>query len=226
MAMLTMDRSQLRTALKYHTGNKLTSPTDQDYYLNRAELEVFGDWRQFDTELFQPVKQTVTTDASGIALMPSSFSRMMFLYDSDERELDYIGHPRASNTATGFMFVGFDQTEKKRKVLVIKSGDPQTSKTYTFYDIEALMMGAANSDESAIPNEHRHIIPLKAAHLYYRDQGPPFQITSNFWQQEYMLEIAKARQWYKTLHQTLELTDSIATDAGEAPQRRQGYITA
>ncbi len=223
--MLTLTRLELRRALKYHTGNKLTSPTDQDYYLNRAELEVFGDWRQFDQELFQPVAQSVTTDSSGIALMPSAFSRLMYLYDSDDVEIHYLGGPKSTNTGTGFIFVGFDQTNKKRKVLIQKSGAAQASTTYYFYDIEGMMMGNGDSDESAIPNEHRHVIALKAAQLYFRDQGPPFQVTSNFWLQEYLLEIAKARQWYKSFHQSLELTDSIAADAGEAPQRTRNYIS-
>jgi hypothetical protein len=222
---MTLTRSELRRALKYHTGGKLTSPADQDYYINRAELEVFGDWRQFDSELFQSAAQEVTTDADGIALMPASFSRMMFLYDSDEKEIGYIGHPRHTPRGTGFMFQGFDQTTNQRKVLILKGGNPEASVTYSFYDIEALLMGALDSAQSAVPNEHRHCIALKAAHLYFRDQGPPFQVTADTWHQNYLLEISKARTWYRTIHQSLEVVESASTDAGEAMTRHQGYIS-
>lgn len=150
----------------------------------------------------------------------------MVIYDKDDREYHYIGSARATIKGTGFIFVGFDQVEKKRKVEIRKSGDRQNTITYTFYDIQALMMGPLDADESAIPNEHRHIIALKASQLYYRDQGPPFQVTSNFWHQEYLLEVAKARQWYKSLHQSLETIDSMDPDAGESPRRRQGFISA
>jgi hypothetical protein len=40
------------------------------------------------------------------------------------------------------------------------------------------------------------------------------------------MELAKARQWYKTLHQTLELAESMSPDAGEAPVRRKGYLSS
>jgi len=224
--MLTLNRGGLRTALKYHTGNKLTSPTDLNYYLDRAELEVFGDWRKFDRELFQPVAQTVTTDSSGIALLPKVFSRLMVLYDGDEREFSYLGHPRAATKGSGFLFVGFDQTNKQRKLEIRKSGAVQDSITYTYYDVEALMMGSLDSDESAIPNEHRHIIALKASQLYYRDQGPSFLVTSNFWNTEYTIDKNKAEDWYKSLHQSLETIDSMDPDAGESPNRRQGFISS
>lgn len=214
MAIADQTRADLRTKLKYHTDNKLTSQTDQDYYLNAAELDVFTEWRKFDPGLFRPVRDSVATDANGIMLLDADFSRLEYLEDGNGNEYREIKDMSLVRNGTGFYFVGFDQTNNKRQMLVIKSGNPVASTTLYWYNIKQMLMGTGDTVKSAIPNEHRKLITMRAAFLYYRDKGTAFIASKEDWKRDYKEALAEAEQWYKNTSKSPEYVTSVEPDAG------------
>lgn len=220
------DRSALRTALQYHTDGKLTSSTDQDFYLNKAEQDVFADWRKFDPGLFRDVRDSVATDADGIMLLDKEFSRIEFLETSDHKEYLPLTDMRKTPYGTGFYFVGFDTTNNKRKMRVIEGGNPVASTTLYWYNIHSIGMASGTTVESAIPEEHRSLISIRAAFLYYRDKGPAYIVAKDTWKREYAEGIVAAREFYRNPSKQPQYIDSVDPDAGGGSgQRRPGYIS-
>lgn len=216
MAIADRTRADLRTALQYHTDSKLTSSTDQDYYLNQAELDVFKEWRKFDPGLFRPVQQSGATDSSGILLLDAEFTRLEFLEDGSHNPYEEVKDMRNVAYATGFFFAGFDQSANKRQVKVIRGGSPLASTTLYWYNIEQMLMGSGGTVKSAIPNECRHLITYRAAFLYYQDKGPAFLAAKNAWREDYLRELSDAYKWYKNVSKSPQFVTSLDPDAGMA----------
>lgn len=214
MAIAARTRADLRTALQYHTDSKLTSSTDQDYYLNQAELDVFKEWRKFDPGLFRPVRQSGATDANGILLLDAEFTALELLEDGNHVPYEEIKDMRFVSRATGYFFAGFDQTNKKRQIKVLSSGNPVASTTLYWYNIEQMLMGTGTDVQSAIPNEHRHLITYRAAFLYYQDKGPAFINAKQSWKQDFLEALSDAYKWYKNISKSPQFVPSLDPDAG------------
>lgn len=214
MAIAAQTRADLRTRLQYHTDSKFTSPTDQDYYLNNAELDVFKDWRKFDPGLFRPARDTVATDSSGILLVDKEFTRMEYLEDENGKEYKMLPDVNAIRNGTGYVFLGFDQTNKKRQIKVLSSGSALNTITLHWYNIAQMLMGTATDAESAIPNDFRSLITLRAAFLYYQDKGTAFLQVKENWLLNYERELAKAVLWYKNVGKGVQFVPSVDPDAG------------
>ena len=213
--MANTDRTALRTALKYHTDNKLTSSTDQDFYLNKAEQDVFAAWRKFDPGLFRPAIVTVTTSAAGLLSLPQSFTRLEYLEDANHQQYFLITNLANIPYSTGYIFQGFDQATFTRIVKVVLSGAIVASTPLNFYNIASMLMASATTSESAIPEEHRSLISIRAAFLYFRDKGPAFINVKDSWNQEYDKEMAKAKDFYKNVSKDPMFVQSLDPDAGE-----------
>lgn len=222
--MAARDRTALRTALTNHTDGKLTNTTDLDTYLNLGEQDTFAEWRKFDPGLFRDVRDSVATDANGILLFDKEFARLEYLEDVNNVEYLPLRDIRIVARGTGFFFVGFDQTNNKRQIKVISGGSPVASTTLYWYNIHSIAMGSGTTAESAIPDEHRHLITARAAFLYYRDKGPAFLAAKNAWKQEFVEGIITAREWYKNPSKQPQFVDSLDPDAGSPRQRQPGYI--
>lgn len=223
--MAQRDRSALRTALTNHTDGKLTATADLNTYLNLAELDVFADWRKFDPGLFRDVRDSVQTDTDGILLLDKEFARIEFLETAEHVEYLPLNDVRKTPYGTGFYFVGFDDTNKKRKIRVIQGGSPVASTTLYWYNVRMLAMGSGDTAESAIPDEHRALITIRAAFLYYRDKGPAFITAKNTWKQEYLEGLLAAKEFYRNPSKQPQFIDSVDPDAGGSGQRRPGYIS-
>lgn len=221
---MARDRSALRTALTNHTDGKLTNTTDLNTYLNTAELDVFAEWRKFDPGLFRDVRDSVATDADGILLLDKEFSRIELLETASHEEFLPLRDIRLTPGGTGFYFVGFDTTNKKRKIRVIRSGSPVASTTLYWYNIKMIAMASGDTEESAIPDEHRHLITARAAFLYYRDKGPAFLTAKEAWKREFMEGIVAAKEFYRNPSKQPQFIDSVDPDAGTPRQRPEGYI--
>lgn len=215
MAIAARTRADLRTALKYHTDSKLTSSTDQDYYLNQAELDVFKEWRKFDPGLFRPVQQSGATAAvTGLLSLDTEFTRLEVLTDASNNIYEEIKDMRTVARATGFYFAGFDQTTFKRLVKVLRNGSPVVSTTLYWYNIEQMLMASGDTAQSAIPNEHRHLITNRAAFLYYQDKGPAFLTAKAAWRADFLEALADAYKWYKNISRSPQFVPSMDPDAG------------
>lgn len=214
MAIADQTRADLRTRLKRHTDNKLSASGDQDIYLNEAELDVFSDWRDFDPGLFRPVRDSVATDSVGVLLFDAVFSRLEFLEDANHVEYRELKDMAQVARGTGFYFVGFDQTNNKRQILVIKNGSPVVSTTLYWYNIAQMLMGSGDTAKSCIPNEHRKLITFRAAFLYYRDKGTAFIQSKEDWKRDYREALAEAKSWYKNVSKSPQFVTSVDPDAG------------
>lgn len=222
--MAARTRADLRTALTYHTDGKLTATADLNYYLNLAELDVFAEWRKFDPGLFRGVRDSVATDSDGILLFDKEFSRLEYLEDVNHVEYLPIRDVRLMAGATGFLFVGFDQTNNKRQIRVVSGGNPVPSTTLYWYNVRSMVMGSGDTAESAIPDEHRALISIRAAFLYYRDKGPAFMTAKNEWKREFIEGIVTAKEFYRNPSKQPQFIDSVDPDAGSPRQRVPGYI--
>lgn len=217
--MANTDRTALRQILQYHSDQKLTNSTDQDYYLNRAELDVFAEWRKFDPGLFRPSQEVVSTDINGILLLPQSFARLEYIEDANRFQYHLITDLSRLTYATGYIFQGYDQSTNKRQLKVFLNGGVLASTSLQWYNIERLIMGAGTSAESAIPEEHRHLIADRAAALYYQDKGPAYIVALQTWDNYYDKEMQKARNWYQSVSKEPQFIDSLDPDAGYGRQK-------
>ena len=139
-------RATLRTSLQYKTDGRLTSSTDQDYYLNLAELEVISDWAQFDPDIFAKGRQSTTTDSDGIVLVPATFMELFRLEDANKRGYERIEVQNRWGS-TGYYQAGYDTVNKKRKLQIMQNGNPLgAATTIYYYSSELVLMGALTTD--------------------------------------------------------------------------------
>lgn len=218
MFSMATTRTTLRTSLQYKTDGRLTGSTDQDYYLNLAELRVIGDWSMFDDGIFFIGRQSATTDANGILLVPATFMDVFMIEDVNKRPYPRIELEERWNS-TGWYPAGYDTTNKKRKLQVMYNGAVDASKTLYFYDSELVQMGSATDAEPVFPEEYRDLIALKAAQLFYEDQGNAFDQAALTREQRYLRLLANAKKMYRRIGTGPRYAPSNDPDAGNAGGR-------
>jgi hypothetical protein len=209
-------RLELRASLQRKTDQKLTASADQDIYLNLAELAVISDWRKFDPGLFRAARDSASTDASGILLLDADFSRLERLEDANKTKYEFIDNVNDIWTATGYYFEGYDSTNFKRQVKVMRAGTALASTTLYWFNIKLIQMGSTSAGQPVIPEEYRDALAMKATELYWRDQGPSFANFANYWAGEYDRMIVKAERWYKNVSTDPSFIESYDPDAGGA----------
>jgi hypothetical protein len=214
MFLMATTRSTLRTSLQYKSDGRLTGSTDQDYYLNLAELRVIGDWALFDEDVFAKGRQSATSDADGILLVPATFMELFMLEDANKRPYPRIELEERWN-ASGWYPAGYDATNKKRKLQLMLNGAVDASRTMYFYDSEVVQMGSGTDAEPVFPEEYRDLIALKAAQLFFEDQGNAFDQAALVREQRYLRLLASAKKMYRRLSRGPRYAPSNDPDAGE-----------
>lgn len=219
-------RANLRTSLQRKTDNDLTDSTDQDYYLDLAELEVVTDWYAIDRGIFASVRQSATCDSNGILLVPTTMMELLDLEDADEQFYRKIKVDNRKRN-TGWYPVGYDLASGKRKLQIVENGSNVGAKTMYFYDTERVTMGSLTTDEPIFPLEFRDLIAMKAAQLYYEDQGESYERFALRKENIYNKKLAKATYMYDRQEEVPEFAPSTDMDAqgASALQRRTGYLT-
>ena len=213
MFSMATTRSTLRTSLQYKSDGRLTGSTDQDYYLNLAELRVIGDWALFDEDVFAKGRQSATSDADGILLVPATFMELFMLEDANKRPYPRIELEERWN-ASGWYPAGYDTTNKKRKLQLMLNGAVDASRTMYFYDSELVQMGSQTTDEPVFPEEYRDLIALKAAQLFFEDQGNAFDQAALVREQRYLRLLASAKKMYRRLSRGPRYAPTTDPDAG------------
>ena len=213
MFSMATTRTTLRTSLQYKSDGRLTGSTDQDYYLNLAELRVIGDWALFDEDIFGAGRQSAVSDANGILLVPATFMELFMLEDANKRPYPRIELEERWN-ASGWYPAGYDTTNKKRKLQLMLNGAVDASRTMYFYDSELVQMGSGTSDEPVFPEEYRDLIALKAAQLFFEDQGNAFDQAALVREQRYLRLLASAKKMYRRLSRGPRYAPTNDPDAG------------
>lgn len=216
-------RSNLRTQLQNMSSNQLTVQADQDFYLNLAELEVIGDWRKFDPGLFRAARTAGTTDAAGVMKVTAGFSKLERLEDANKVQYAFIDDLSQVWNKTGYYFQGYNTTDNVRTIQVMKNGAPLASASLFYFDIRLAQMASGDSAQPVFPDEYRTMIAMKGAHLYFRDQGPPFASFATFWATEYERKRANAEDWYKNVTSDPQYIESSDPDSG-AGSRYIGHV--
>lgn len=212
-SMAATTRTILRTSLQYKTDGRLTASADQDYYLNLAELRVIGDWVMFDDDIFAVARQSAATDANGILLVPATFMDLFMLEDVNKTPYPRI-ELQERWSASGWYPAGYDASNKKRKLQIMRNGAVEASKTLYFYDSELLQMGSGTDAEPVFPEEYRDLIALKAAQLFYEDQGNAFDQAALTREQRYLRLLANAKKMYRSIGRGPRYAPTNDPDAG------------
>ena len=215
MAFAPQTRTELRSSLKRKTANQLTNTTDQDIYINEAEQQALSDWVQFDKGLQQRTKQSASTDASGILLVGQGFSKLMRLQDANDVKYHYIDDPNEYPYRTGYHFLGYDASNKKRQLQILDQGSGKVSSTMEWWDVELAAMSTSTSTSSAIPAAYDELITYKGAEHWWEDQGPAFATHSARMAEKYEILLAKGRRQFGNPTQDPEFIESHNPDAGE-----------
>lgn len=206
-------RTTLRSSLQRKTDNQLTSSTDQDTYLDLADKQVQSDWSQFDKAILRYAKDSASTDSSGILLMDVDFVELERLQFTDDRKIPRLDDIEDRYSRTGYYFAGWDSNNQKRQIVVVENGSAKASTTIEWFGMKLNLMGAGTSAEPSIPEEFRDLIALKAAELYFDDQGPSLISFAQKWQNKYIKRISEARHAYKSLDDEPRFASSLDPDA-------------
>lgn len=217
--MAATTRSTLRASLQRKSDNQLTVAADQDLYLDLADRQSQRDWAQFDPSILRYSRDSAATDADGILLMDANFFRLERLEKSDETKLPLIKIEDRYNS-TGYYFAGWGNSNTQRQLQVMESGSALASTTLYFFAQKLSEMGSGTSAEPVIPEEYRDILAVKAAELYFQDQGPPFINVALHWEGVYNRKLEEAKRAYRTLDDEPVWSDSIDPDAGGG----QGFV--
>ncbi len=203
--------------MQYKTANQLTNSTDQDYYLNKADLAVQSDWSQFDPTILVQARDSAPTDANGILQLPENTMELLYLEDGSNREITKIAI-EDRNGASGYYFAGMKSDNTKRQLQVMQNGNPLASTTLFFIVLKLVPMAAPTSSQPVIPEEFRELIAVKAAEFWHRDQGPQFFDSADGWLSFYRdVELPRARRSYKTLDTQPTFAKTFDSDAGGFP---------
>jgi len=221
--MAKATRSDLRTSLTYKTDGALTVTADLDYYLDAGELELVPLWYDFDPEIFAIARQTVNTDANGIALLPVNWLDTLRIEDANQNKYDNIELDQRQKT-TGFYAAGYDITTGKRKLQIIKNGAALASTAIYFYDRERALMAATATDCPVFPLEFRDLIAYKGAQLYFEDQGPSFYRAAADRETMFNKRLAIAKQMYERPNLTPQFAQTFDMDANDGNQRITGTL--
>ena len=206
----------------------LTDSGDQDYYLDMADLRMLPLWFSFYPDLFYQAKQSAATDANGVLLVPTTFMDILRIEDGSKNRY----HPiklQERNYRTGYYRSGYDITEKKVQLQVMEVGsEAVASKTFYFWTAERVTMGALTTDEPIYPLEFRDMLALKAAQLYFEDQGASFDGVARERERRFLMRLGDAKDVYEQSEDApAEFAPSVGMDAHnpETLQRREGYLS-
>lgn len=188
---------------------------DLDYYIDKAEAEVLTEWIGFDPGLQQKTRTSAATDASGILLVDQGFTRLQRVEDANQVKYPIIDDIDKINTISGYIFAGFDQTNKKRKLQIFRDGVALASTTLYWWELQLVLMGSGASDVSAIPDGYKELIDYQAAKKFFEDQGPSMKKEAQYWGGEYDRLMNKASEQYSHPSKDPEYITSTDPDAGD-----------
>lgn len=212
MAFVPFTRATIRTRLQRKTAGQLTSSSDQDDYIDDAEELAIADWVKFDKGLMQRVKQSASTDATGLLDVDKGFVRLLRLQDTNDTKYDYLDDPNDYPFATGYYLAGFGQTNDKRQFFVQKQGSGVASTTFEWWDINMTTMASDTAAESAVPGM---LIVYKAAEAFWEDEGPAFNTQAERMRQKYEELLEKFERLYRNPTADPEFIESLAVESGE-----------
>ena len=178
--MAVTDRANLRASLQRKSDSKLTSSTDQDVLLDLAERRVLSNFSQFDKTLLRYAKDSAATDANGVVLLDAEtieVERVQSASDIKYLPIDVDELVRG----TGYLFQGVGNSNTQKQILIHEGGSPVTNTTIEWYAMKLSLMGTAASAESVIPEEFREMIAIKAAQIYFEEQGPALISVARHW---------------------------------------------
>ncbi len=215
MAYIPLTRVKIRTRLQRKTSGQLTTQADQDDYIDDAEQFAIADWIKFDKGLMQRIKQSASTDSTGLLNVDKGFVKLLRLQDTADTKFDLIDDPNQYPFATGYYFAGFDQTNDKRQFFVQKQGSGVASTTFEFWDINMTTMASDDAAESAVEGM---MIVFKAAETWWEDQGPAFDTHAERMRQKYEEIRAKYEILYRNPTADPEFIESVAEEVGDNDQ--------
>lgn len=218
-------RADMRTSLQRKTDGSLTVEADLDYYLDLGELEVMADFYEIDRGIFSTARQSVSTDSSGVLLVPTTMLELFDMEDANETKYKKI-KVENRKMATGWYPIGYDIASAKRKLQIVENGSNVGTKTMYFYNAERVTTGSSGSSEPIYPLEFRDLIPMKAAQLYYEDQDESYERFALRKENIYNKKLAKAARMYDRAEQWPEYAETTDYDAyaSDSLQRRSGYL--
>jgi hypothetical protein len=222
MAFTPLTRTALRTRLQRKTANQLTNSSDQDDYINDAEVQAIEDWIKFDKGLMQRIKQTGTTDANGLLLVDKGFVKLLRLQDANKTKYDYLDDPNQYPYKTGYHFAGFNQTSDKRQFQVLSQGSAKASASMQWWDINMTTMASDTSAESAVDGM---LIVYKSAELWWEDQGPAFASHAERMRQKYEEILEKHERLYRNPTRDAEFIESVDPDSGDSWQTLEHVVS-
>lgn len=209
-------RSDHRTAVTNGTYGKLTTTATLDLYINEAELEVIAEIATFFPQICSRVRQSGSTDASGLLLMSQGFNRFLRLEDVNKIKYDYIDSIDKVWSRAGWVWCGFDQTNKKYQIQVYYNNATLASTTLYWWDNVIVGMLSGASDVSAVPDGWKQLINYKALMKYYMGQGSSMAPEMEKWMKLFSVDMAKCKQALSTPQTDPEWIQSADSDAGEA----------
>lgn len=216
-------RADLRTSLQRKTDGRLTDSDDQDYYLDLGELELLPMWYDFDPDLFSQVRQSISSDSSGIILLPTSWLETLRLEDANGSRIEQI--PVDSHLhATGYFNVGYDVASDKRKIQVVQNGAAWASASFYFFSRERTTTGSGDAATPIFPLEFRDLIAHRGAQLYFEDQGPSFDDAAEVRRIRFERRLNDARRIYERPNKSPQFAQTFDADARNASQRVIGTL--
>lgn len=221
--MAKATRADLRTSLQYKTDGALTVAADQDYYLDAGELELLPLWFDFDPDIFAIARQSVTTDANGIALLPVNWLDLLRIEDVNQNKYDNLEIDQRQYS-TGYYAAGYDITSGKRKLQLINHGAVLASTAVYFYDRERALMASGTTAEPVYPLEFRDLIAYRGAQLYFEDQGPSFFTAAEARRVMFERRLADARKMYDRPNASPQFVQTFDPDANNSSQRIAGSL--
>lgn len=209
-------RATLRASLTRKTDNQLTVPADLDIYLTLADAIIQNDWSQFDKSLLTPAARTSgTTSASGVLLLTVNTVELYRVENSNNNAFLPIDITERWNK-TGYYFAGVGTSNTQKQIVIMQSGAVLASTTVYYYPmvLSPMANAGAGTDEPIFPEEFRDIIAVKAAQLWFEEQGSPLQSTAEKWEARYNRWLERAKRAYKTLDNHPIFAKSYDPDAG------------
>ena len=102
----------------------------------------------------------------------------------------------------------------KQQAQMVESGTNKASTNFYVYDIETIVMAAADAGQPAIPEDSRDTIATAAAMLYWQDQGVAFQDQARTWERNFEKELAESKKTHKKRSRDPRIAESHSPDAG------------
>lgn len=214
--MANITRADLRTLIQELTDQQLSVTADQDNWINRGEKRVIRRFMKFFPGLFRSARTEGTTDASGYLSLDVDVERIERIEDDSDPPVKYelIDDINDRNHATGYYVAPYDTTNKKIRLLILRSGEPVAAETFAWYDLALIQMGTGSTTEPVIPENWRDSIATAGAWLFFRSQGPSMATTASYWKGEFLDEMAEAQAFYRRFAKETSYIGSSDPDAG------------